>query len=51
VTRTVKEKLPCSVGAPVKEPPAESDIPAGRLPEITDHVYPGAPFSATRVSE
>src|SRR6185436_9280752 len=37
-TRTVTEKGPSSVGAPLSVPLASSVIPAGKCPEVTDQV-------------
>jgi hypothetical protein len=39
LTATVKLKVPLVVGVPVKAPlPATKPIPAGRLPDVIDHV-------------
>jgi hypothetical protein len=37
-TLTVKVAVPFAVGIPEITPPLDSDNPAGRLPEATDHV-------------
>ena len=37
VTRTVKVDDPDAEGVPVMTPPEESDKPAGRAPDASDH--------------
>jgi hypothetical protein len=43
LTDTVNVALPAPVGVPEITPALESASPAGKLPEATDHVYPGVP--------
>jgi hypothetical protein len=38
VTVTVKLEVPVAVGEPEITPALDIDSPAGRLPEVTDHV-------------
>jgi hypothetical protein len=49
LTRTVKVELPAAVGVPVIAPFGSRDNPAGRLPEVTFHVYGGVPPLAVSV--
>ena len=49
VTRTVKFDVPRRVGVPVTTPPAESDNPAGSVPEETVQVYGMVPPVAVSV--
>jgi hypothetical protein len=52
VTVTVKVDIPLAVGVPEIVPVVEASVsPAGRLPEVTDHVYCGVPPLACRVWE
>jgi hypothetical protein len=51
VTATVKVALPLAVGVPEITPALESLRPAGKLPDASDHVYPGVPPDALRVVE
>ena len=52
LTVTVKLEVPFAVGVPEMMPlPAARVNPAGRLPEVTDHVYPGVPPLACSVCE
>jgi hypothetical protein len=44
----VKLAVPFTVGDPEITPPLESVSPVGRLPAVTDHVYPGVPPEAVR---
>ncbi len=44
---TVMGNTPTSEGVPANTPSAVSDIPAGKLPEVTDHVRLGAVASET----
>jgi hypothetical protein len=37
-TDTVKLELPAAVGVPEITPALDRDSPAGRLPDVTDHV-------------
>ena len=48
-TPTVNVAVPFAVGVPEITPALESDSPAGRLPDVTDHVYPGVPPVALSV--
>jgi hypothetical protein len=50
-SETLKLKLdvPLAVGVPEITPALESVNPAGRLPDATDHVYPGVPPDAESV--
>jgi ABC-type thiamin/hydroxymethylpyrimidine transport system permease subunit len=52
LTVTVKLELPFAVGVPEITPlPAASVSPVGRLPAVTDQVYPGVPPLACSVCE
>jgi hypothetical protein len=46
----VKLKVPLTVGVPEITPLLRL-IPAGKLPELIDHVYPGVPPLACKVCE
>jgi hypothetical protein len=43
--------FPLAVGVPEITPAGESDNPAGKLPALTDHAYPGVPPLAVSVME
>lgn len=45
---TVKLAMPALVGVPEIRPVLDMLRPAGRLPDATDHVYPGVPPVALR---
>lgn len=49
LTATVKVAVPVAVGVPEILPALESVSPAGRLPDASDHVYPGVPPVALKV--
>jgi hypothetical protein len=49
VTATVKVAVPLAVGVPEITPALESVSPAGKLPDASDHVYPGVPPVALSV--
>jgi hypothetical protein len=49
LTATVKVAVPLAVGIPDITPLPESVRPAGRLPDASDHVYPGVPPDALSV--
>ena len=49
VTAIVKVAVPVAVGVPVILPAFESVKPAGRLPDASDHVYPGVPPVSLKV--
>lgn len=51
LTVAVKFDVPLAVGFPEMTPEAESVSPAGRLPEVTAHVYEGVPPLADNVCE
>jgi hypothetical protein len=52
LTVTVKLKLPFAVGVPEMMPLLAARVnPAGRLPEVTDQLYPGLPPLACSVCE
>ena len=52
MTVTVKPDVPFAVGVPETTPVAGVSVsPAGRLPELIDHVYPGVPPPASKVCE
>ncbi len=48
VTRTVKFDVPFVVGVPEITPADDSDRPAGRVPEASDHEYGVVPPVAVR---
>jgi hypothetical protein len=43
LTDTVNVALPVALGVPEITPALESARPAGKLPEVSVHVYPGVP--------
>jgi hypothetical protein len=49
-TPTAKLEVPLAVGVPEITPLGDNVSPAGKLPEITDHVYPGVPPVALSVA-
>jgi hypothetical protein len=49
-TATVNVAVPLAVGVPEITPALESDRPAGRLPEASNHEYPGVPPVALSVA-
>ncbi len=48
-TWAVKLAVPAVVGVPVMLPSVASESPAGKAPEITDHMLPPLPPLAARV--
>jgi len=50
VTVIAKFEVPPAVGVPEITPPLERVNPEGRLPPLTDHVYPGLPPLALNVT-
>jgi hypothetical protein len=48
LTPTVKADVPLPVGVPEITPAPDSVRPAGKLPDASDHVYPGVPPVALR---
>jgi hypothetical protein len=51
VTVAIKLATPLAVGVPVIAPVVERASPAGRLPEVTAHLYGAVPPVACRVCE
>ena len=52
LTCTLNVKLPTWLGLPLKAPLEEfNPNPAGREPEVTDHVYGAVPPAAASVAE
>ena len=49
LTLTVKVEVPLAVGVPEITPELASVSPAGKLPELIDHLYPGVPPLAASV--
>jgi hypothetical protein len=49
LTCTVKVLVPLVVGVPLITPAELSDSPAGRAPEVFDHVFPPEPPEADSV--
>ena len=49
VTATVNVAVPVAVGVPEILPALESVNPAGKLPDASDHVYPGVPPVSLKV--
>ena len=50
-TWTVKFAVPAVVGVPVIAPAADNVRPAGGVPDVTDHMYGGAPPEAAKLWE
>jgi hypothetical protein len=51
VTRTVNVAVPAVVGVPLRVPLLDSVMPAGGVPEASDHVYGVVPPVAASVAE